>query len=311
MSRRLFFVLHLAVGLPLLLAALVTSAAAMEGLVSPYLRGYRDFFAGVLPSPGLQFRYDTYMYSGTERSNIPQGQLGVRLKVFANIAGATIVTPYQILGGDYGFAVRAAVSDVTADQTVATPRGKVARNGSLRGLNDIVLSPIIVGWHSGYFHWNVSTTVWLPAGDYDETRLVNTGKNYWSVSPQFAATYFDPKSGWDISATAIYVVNFENSATSYRSGDIAHLDVAVGKSFSPQFKLGVVGFYVQQVTADSGAGAILGDRKVRVAGLGPAATFSFTLNNVPMSLVAKYHREFSAQNTTQGDAGTLSVRAKF
>lgn len=58
-------------------------------------------------------------------------------------------------------------------------------------------------------------------------------------------------------------------------------------------------------------GAILGDRKLRVAGMGPGATFTFAVNNIAVNLVAKYYREFSAQNTMQGDAGTLSVRVKF
>jgi hypothetical protein len=222
-----------------------------------------------------------------------------------------VVTPYQMLGGDYAFAARAAVSSISADQTVVGAHATATRVGRLDGLNDAVISPFILGWHSGNFHWNVSGSVWLPIGDYDKTRPVNTGKNYWSVSPQFGATYFDPKSGWEVSAAGAYVVNFENTATHYRSGDIAHLDFAAGKNLSPQFKLGVVGYYVQQVTADSGLGAILGDRKVRVAGLGPGATFTFLMNNVPVNLVGKYYREFSAQNTMQGDAGTLSARVKF
>jgi len=76
-------------------------------------------------------------------------------------------------------------------------------------------------------------------------------------------------------------------------------------------KIGIVGYYLQQVTADGGIGDILGDRKLRVAGAGPAAMFSFSVNNVPLYVVAKYYREFSAQNTTQGGSGTLSIRAAF
>ena len=145
----------------------------------------------------------------------------------------------------------------------------------MSAFNDIVVSPIIVGWHSGYFHWNVAASVWMPAGDYDKTRLVNTGRNYWSVVPQFSATYFDPKAGWDVSASSMYIVSYENTATHYNSGDVIQIDLAAGKMISPQFKLGVVGYYLQQVTPDSGIGNIVGDRKLRVAGAGPAATFSF------------------------------------
>ncbi len=285
----------------------------MEGGQSPYFKGYRDFLTGVLPSVGVQVRHDLYIYSGVERSTIPQGQLRVGLKPIANILGVTVVTPFEILGGNYAFSVRGAYTDLRADQTLVPPRPRptVARTGTLDGLNDAVVTPFIVGWHSGPLHWNVATSVWVPIGNYDKSRLANTGRNVWAWAPQFGITYFDPKTGWEFSGAASYVNNYANRDTNYRSGNIAHFDFAVGKMLSRQFKLGAVGYFAQQLTADSGTGAIFGDRKLRVAGLGPGATYAFLVNDVRVTLVAKYYREFSAQNTTQGDAGVLSVRAKF
>jgi hypothetical protein len=109
----------------------------------------------------------------------------------------------------------------------------------------------------------------------------------------------------------MYVISSTNTATNYHSGDFTQFDFAAGKMLSPQFKLGTVGYFVQRVTPDTGAGAILGERKLRAAGIGPAATYTFFVNKVAMNLVAKYYREFDAQNTTQGNAGTVSVRVKF
>jgi hypothetical protein len=299
----------------LLAAALVLvgtmNARAMEGGQSPYFKGYRDFMTGVLPSPGVQVREDLFIYSGTERSTIPQGQLSVGLKAVSSVLAVTAVTPYQILGGDYGFALRGAVMQVNASQSVAAPRGTLGASGRLDGFNDIVATPFIVGWHAGYLHWNVSTSVWIPAGSFDKNRTANTGKNVWGLSPQFGATYFNTKTGWEVSGAAIYVISSTNTDTNYRSGDMAHFDFAFGKALSPQFKLGLVGYYAQQLTADSGTGAILGARKLRIAGVGPGVTYSFMLNEVAVNLVAKYYREFDAQNTTQGDVGSLSMRFKF
>jgi hypothetical protein len=313
MHRRLDRSLWRVVATLFILTAMHASAFAMEGVMGPYLKGYRDFLTGVLPSPGVQYRHDTYMYSGTEHTTIPQGQLTVGFKALVNIFGVTVVTPYHLLGGDFGFSVRGAYSDVNADQTLVMPppRPTVIRSGSLDAFNDIAVTPFIVGWHSGNLHWNVSGTVWAPLGSYDKTRLVNTGRNAWAVSPQFGVTYLDPKSGWEFSGAAIYVVNFTNTDTNYKSGDLAHFDFAVGKMLTPQFKLGAVGYYVQQITSDSGAGAILGPRRLRVVGVGPGATYTFDVNGTPVTLVAKYYREFDAQNTTQGDAGSLSARVKF
>lgn len=287
------------------------SAHAMEGGQSPYFKGFRDFMTGVLPSPGIQVREDLYIYSGTERSTVPQGRLTVDLKSASSILSTTFVTPYQILGGDYAFAVRGGVTNASASQSVATPRGTVSASGRLTGFNDVVVNPIIVGWHSGYFHWNAAASVWLPAGSYDKNRTANTGKNVWAFSPQIGATYFNQKTGWEMSGAAIFVTGTTNTATNYRSGDIGQFDFAFGKALSPQLKLGLLGYYAQQITADSGTGATLGARKMRVLGIGPGATFAFTVNDVAINMVAKYYREFDAQNTTQGDSGTLSARIKF
>jgi len=306
-------VLRLLAACGLAVAAMSANALAMEGIQSPYLKGYRDFLTGVLPPPGVQVRQDLYVYSGSERSTIPQGQLAVSYKTVTNILGATIVTPYRVFGGDFGFAVRGAYSDATATQSLAAiiPPLSNSRSGSLGAFNDVVISPVIVGWHAGNWHWNVSASVWLPVGAYDKTRLVNTGKNYVAVSPQLGVTYLDPKSGWEFSGAGIFVTSYYNPATNYRSGDAIHVDLAAGKMLTSQFKLGVVGYWTQQLNDDSGAGAIFGGRKVRVAGVGPGATFTFFVGAVPVTLVGKYYREFDAQNTTQGDAGTLSMRVRF
>lgn len=41
---------------PIALTALLSSANAMEGGQSAYLKGYRDFLTGVVPSQGVQIR---------------------------------------------------------------------------------------------------------------------------------------------------------------------------------------------------------------------------------------------------------------
>ncbi len=285
----------------------------MEGIQGPYLKGYRDFMTGVLAGPGIYVRNDLYMYSGTENSRLPQGQLQLKFKGVIDILGVSVVTPYKFLGGNYAFAVRGAYSSIEADGTLVmpAPRPTVVRRGELDAFNDMAITPLILGWHSGNLHWNFSTTVWAPVGAYDRTRLANTGRNTWAWAPQFGVTYFDPASGWDVSGAASYIMSTKNDATNYQSGGLGHLDFAVGQVLSPNFKLGVVGYYVQQLTADSGLGAIAGDRKMRVAGLGPGASFGFAVNKVPVTLVAKFYREFAAQYATQGNAGTLSARLQF
>lgn len=300
--------------LGLLIAGLALGAAparAVEGGQSPYLKGYRDFMSGVLPSPGVQLRQDVNVYRGQENSQIPQGQLATDVRNITSILALTFVTPVQVWGGNYAFAVRAAVSGVSADRSVTNRLGRTSASGDVTGFNDIVLTPFVLGWHNGNWHWNVSASVWMPAGTYDAARLANTGKNYWSWAPQAAITYLDREKGWEFSAATSYLVNYENTATRYQSGNVAHVDVAAMKAIAPRLWIGAVGYAVAQVTGDSGAGNILGERKAQVFGVGPAIRYIINAGKTPVALTAKYYREFSAQNTSEGDAGAISLRVHF
>ena len=82
-----------------------------------------------------------------------------------------------------------------------------------------------------------------------------------------AATYFDPKTGWQLNGSAIYCVNFENEATEYNPGDILNLEGNITKNFGRR-AFGVTGYAMIQTTPDSGAGAQLGDFESRVNGKG-------------------------------------------
>jgi hypothetical protein len=292
-------------------ATFTPAALAMEGGQSPYLKGYRDFLSGVLPPPGVQFRQDINVYRGQENSRIPQGQLATDLRNVTSIVALTFVTPMQLWGGNYGFALRGAATAASADRTVTNQVGRNSASGDVTGFNDIVVTPLVLGWHRGNWHWNVSASVWMPAGTYDAGRLVNTGRNFWSWAPQAAVTYLDREKGWEFSAAASYVVNYENTATRYRSGDIAHIDMAAMKAIAPRLWIGAVGYAMSQVTDDSGAGNTLGARKAQVFGAGPAIRYVVVPGKAPVMLTAKYYREFSALNTTEGDAGAISLRFHF
>lgn len=292
----------------------VDRAVALEGGSSPYLKGYRDFLTGIVPPmPGVYFRDDVYFYSGDISRTVLSGtaQATVDAEIVANIIRPTIVTPWQILGANYAIGLSWSQPSVSLSGTLTNPNGTLSRSASRFNIGDLVVTPAILGWHFGNWHVNASVATWIPVGAYDNDRIVNTGKNYWSVSPQLGLTYFDPQTGWDFSVAAAYVVNFENKATRYDSGDVFHIDVAVGKQVTPWLKLGVVGYAMEQVTADTGSGAILGSFEARVFGVGPAASVNMKVGDTTFNLLAKYYHEFGARNTFEGHAGTVSVSFKF
>ena len=128
--------------------------------------------------------------------------------------------------------------------------------------------------------------------------------------PRVAATYFDPKTGWQLNGSLIYAVNFENPATNYNSGDILNLEGNITKNFG-RWGVGVSAFAMIQTTGDSGAGAQLGSFESRVNGIGPIVTYTLGDPRNPLTFIGKYYQEFDAENTFEGRAFDIAVTAKF
>ena len=53
----------------------------------------------------------------------------------------------------------------------------------------LVISPLILSWHTKNFHYVVGLDVDIPIGAYKKEDLANIGRNYWTFEPIVAATY--------------------------------------------------------------------------------------------------------------------------
>ena len=58
---------------------------------------------------------------------------------------------------------------------------------------------------------------------------------------RIASTYFNPKSGFEVTGAAIYSVNWENPATDYETGNILNLEGAITQNFGA-LGVGAVGY---------------------------------------------------------------------
>ena len=92
-------------------------------------------------------------------------------------------------------------------------------------------APLVLGWNAGNFHWNIGVFGFAPTGGYRTKQLANTSLNHWAVMYRLAATYYDPKSGWQVNGAAIYSVNWENPGTDYETGNILNFDGAHRQEF--------------------------------------------------------------------------------
>jgi len=306
---------------------------AAESATSVYLLGSRGAMAGFTPPPGLYVADANYFYSGSASGTAAKGVALPRLqgnvsaeievdgKAYYNIPTAVWVSPQQVLGGNVGFSVMMPIGwkdvgvDLTAQGTFTLPPPLgVTLNPGLSfsfaddktAFGDPLLSSFI-GWHSGNWHWNVGVMVNVPIGQWETGQLANIGFNRWAFDFTGALTWFDPKSGLELSGAAGVTFNTENHDTDYKSGTDFHLEFAAVQHFSKQFAIGLVGYHYQQLTGDSGAGAVLGDFKGRVTALGPTLTYDFVLGQIPVMTSLKWMHEFNVENRLKGDMALLTL----
>ncbi|MGE0698648.1 MAG: transporter [Hyphomicrobiaceae bacterium] len=316
-------------------------AGAAEQATSVYLLGSKGSMAGFIPPPGTYLVDSSYSYSGSasgsaalgvtagrtgtrDTANVPlllEADLNVDARAYYQMPTVVWVAPQPVLGGHVGFSLTTPIGwkDVGFDLgaratfTLPSPINRTIQAGrqfsesdDRTAFGDPVASAFI-GWHQGPWHWNVGTMVNVPLGAWDAGRLANIGFNHWAVDTTGSLTWLDPKVGIEVSLASGFTFNFENPDSNYKSGTDFHAELAVMRHFSPQLAIGVVGYHYQQVTGDSGAGAILGDFKGRVTALGPSLNYTFQLGPVPINTKLSWYHEFNEENRLKGDAGLLSV----
>jgi hypothetical protein len=290
-------------------------ALALEDGTSSYPRGYRDLASGLLPeAAGVYVRDDLDFYRGALDETQQGGAVSIHadLGAIVNVSRATIVTGWRPFGLTQAFGLSWVQAGSTLDGNFVAPGGTLMPDEQTVGVGDLALTPLLLGWDEGNWHGNGGFAVWIPIGSYQEDRFVNPGRNYWSFGSHVALSWLDEESGWDLSAAALYVVNLENPATDYDSGNVLHANVYAGKLVAPWLKLGIAGYALQQVTGDSGSGATLGAFRARVYGLGPALRFGIDIgggNELPLLL--KYYREFGAENTFEGNLVSIGTSFRF
>jgi len=215
----------------------------------------------------------------------------------------TLATP--VLGGQAAFSLFNAGgrdwASVTA--TLSGPRGNEisgTRSQALTSFGDLIPQATLK-WNNGVNNYMVYATGDIPVGDYDQTRLVNLGQGHGAFDAGGGYTYLNPAIGLEFSAVAGLTYNFENTHINYQNGLDAHLDWGASYFLSKQLDVGIVGYYLQQVTDDSGSGATLGGFRSRVVGIGPQINFFFPVGDKIQGYAnLKAYDEFAAENRAAG-----------
>jgi hypothetical protein len=235
--------------------------------------------------------------------------LNAEIKGAADVVafGPTYVFVTPVLGGQFAITALGIVGrqQATIDATVTGALGPIgfAAAGSISdsrtAFGDVFLQPTL-RWNQGVHNYMIYGMMNFPVGAYDASRLANLGLGHWSIDGGGGYTYFDPKTGWEFSAVAGLTYNFTNPSLDYQNGIDGHLDWAISKFVSKQVHIGLVGYAFQQLTADSGVGATLGDFKSRVFAVGPQIGYLFPVGDMQGYLNLKGYKEFGSENRPEG-----------
>ena len=108
----------------------------------------------------------------------------------------------------------------------------------------------------------------VPSGAYDVNRQASVGSGTWAFDGGIGYTYYNDKTGFELSAVVGATYNFMNPYTAYQSGIDLHVEASASQYLTDSFALGVAGYFLKQITGDSGSGAILGRFMGQVAQCG-------------------------------------------
>jgi hypothetical protein len=295
-------------------------AVADEGGVSFWVPGFFGSLAATPQQPGWSFAtifYHTDVKAGADvafarqvhRNNINvnfNGNLNISLKAPPDIQffmpSYVFATP--VLGGQAAFALAGAYGRSQASVDATLTAGGIAISGgrtdTLWGWGDL-LPMFSLKWNKGTDNLMVYITGDIPVGAYDPNRLANMGIGHGAIDAGGGYTYFNPQTGYEFSAVLGFTYNFENQDTNYKNGVDMHLDWGASRFVTKEWQIGLVGYFYNQVSCDSGSGDRVGCFESRVLGVGPQIGHIFKVSDDYQGyLNLKGYKEFDSEHRPDG-----------
>ncbi len=298
---------------------LTVTSSAEEGGSAHYMPGTSASFIDAFPGqPGglAILNYFTYYdaRASGNRQLILGGNLTANMKAtcYADTLAGLYQAPWDVLGGGmaFGVAVPYVWLEVKGQVQRVGPGGilrpALSSSDSANGLGDISLIPFMLGWTNLIpdFKLDARLSIFAPTGEYEKGRLANVGKNYWTFEPGIMASWLSSKLGTEASLFAGVDFNTKNDATDYQSGTSFHLDgtlaqhLPLGKGL---IGVGANAFYYQQISGDSGSGAVLGELEGRTLGIGPALSYVRPIGKTQLLAEVKWLPELEVNKRLKGD----------
>ena len=315
------------------LLACATSAVSMspaiadEGGVSFWVPGFFGSLAAAPQVPGFSWANILYYSQVSAGGNVafakqvPLGHINLNFTgnlnanvhgsaepLYLAIPGYTFATP--VLGGQasiflaipYGRIESSVDATITGNFGLGGPGFSIGRSltEAVTGFGDLVPMATL-RWNMGVHNFMTYLTGNLTTGSYESTRIANLGIGHNAIDAGGAYTYFDPKAGHEFSAALGFTYNFENGSTNYQNGIDMHLDWGASQFLTKQLQVGLVGYWYNQLSCDSGSGDRVGCFESRVASIGPQIGYVIPISKEWQGYInLKGYKEFAAQNRPDG-----------
>jgi len=175
-------------------------------------------------------------------------------------------------------------------------------------LGDIQIEPLLLSWHFSQFDAAVGYALWVPTGDFDIGRPDLISKGFCSHMLTLGVTWYpDKENAWAISLLNRYEFAHEQEKTHIDPGQVYTAEWGISKSLNPGLDVGLIGYYQQQTTKDSGATATTKlDRKI---GVGPEINAFWP--KLKLFTSVRYAYEFDAVERPEGHLVTLTLTKMF
>jgi hypothetical protein len=286
---------------------LAAGLAALPGLLQAqptahYVPGSEGIKGASLPPPGIYLRdYNVAYYatSGNDSAGNKDTPPNFEAFTYANVPRVIWITDTKLLGGYVGVD---ALLPLVYQSVIAGPF-----DSSTFGIGDF-FAEATLSWHIQQFDFSAGAGVWAPTGDSAPPPTTRVGAGFWTPMLTAGATwYIDQEKSWAVSALNRYEFNTEQRDTHITPGQAYTLEWGISKTLAKVYDVGLVGYYQQKVTTDSGTGA--SKERDRVASIGPEVSVAFPSWMTFVSL--RYEYEFMAENRAQGHTITLTLTHRF
>jgi len=281
--------------------ALAFQLQAQLPVGSHYPVGAEGINGASLPPPGIYLRDYNFFYTASKVDG-----LGVDCDIFAYVQAPRLIwiTKQQILGANYGMdiIIPFAYKDVRLPGT----------SGYQFNLADIQIEPLLLSWHTKQFDIAAGYAVWAPTGKFGTSSaidyLTSPGSGFWSHMLTLGSVWHpDAEKTWSLSVLGRYEICHEQDKTHVTPGNMGTLEWGISKSVMQGVDVGVIGYYQQQITEDSGTHAATA--LSHVVGVGPEVSVFWQKIGLFSSL--RYAYEADAKDRPQGHTIVLTLTKGF